>query len=229
MKQNLQQIDLNLSLLVFDTLMQERNPSRAAARLHKSQPAVATASAACASSWGSCCSAARQGAGADRRGRTLQRSVRQALALLQSGIGAQEGFDLDTARTFRLSMNDDAQLRLLPALMARLAPGAKGGPAGAARHGRAAAAAAGQRRPGPGPRLPLLRRPRPALPADHRGAPRGHRSPGHPVHRRAGQAGLTRRRSTSILPRAGRGSPLEIVLGSAKVRRNVLQPPCTTR
>lgn len=37
MNQNLQQIDLNL-LFVFDMLMQERNLSRAAERLHKSQP-----------------------------------------------------------------------------------------------------------------------------------------------------------------------------------------------
>ncbi|QWE95816.1 LysR family transcriptional regulator [Cupriavidus sp. EM10] len=42
MNQNLQQIDLNL-LFVFDMLMQERNLSRAAERLHKSQPAVSNA------------------------------------------------------------------------------------------------------------------------------------------------------------------------------------------
>lgn len=36
MKLNLQQLDLNL-LLVFDALMRERNLSRAAIRLHRSQ------------------------------------------------------------------------------------------------------------------------------------------------------------------------------------------------
>lgn len=42
MKLNLQQLDLNL-LLVFDALMRERNLSRAAIRLHRSQPAVSNA------------------------------------------------------------------------------------------------------------------------------------------------------------------------------------------
>lgn len=57
MKLNLQQLDLNL-LLVFDALMRERNLSRAAIRLHRSQPAVSNALAACANSSTSRCSGA---------------------------------------------------------------------------------------------------------------------------------------------------------------------------
>lgn len=42
MKLNVQRLDLNL-LRVFDALMQEQNLSRAALRLHLSQPAVSNA------------------------------------------------------------------------------------------------------------------------------------------------------------------------------------------
>ena len=228
MKQNLQQIDLNL-LLVFDTLMQERNLSRAAARLHKSQPAVSNGLSRLREQLGQpLFRRTAKGLEPTAEAVALHRPVRQALALLQSGIGAQEGFDLDTARTFRLSMNDDAQLRLLPALMARLKP--------------LAPRVALQVLPDTGEPLPqrlasgdldlaldylyfddpdLLYQPI----TEERLVVIGRA--GHPAF----TGGLDKQaylaaQHVSILPRAGRGSPLEIVLGSAKVRRNVqLQLP----
>ena len=93
MKLNLQQLDLNL-LLVFDALMRERNLSRAAIRLHRSQPAVSNALARL-----------REQLDQPLFPRTarawnppppplaLYVPVRQALHLLQAGLGSQETFD----------------------------------------------------------------------------------------------------------------------------------------
>lgn len=228
MKLNLHKVDLNL-LLVFDTLMQERNLSRAAERMHKSQPAVSNALSRLREQLGQpLFRRTAKGLEPTAEAMTLHGPVRQALYLLQSGIGAQESFHPDTERIFRLSMNDDAQLRLLPALMARLKP--------------LAPRVILQILPDEGTLLPqrlasgdldlaidylyfddpdLLYQPltEESLAVIGRA--------GHPAFR----DGLDKKaylaaQHVSILPRAGRGSPLEIVLGSAKVRRNVqLQVP----
>jgi len=228
MKQNLQRIDLNL-LLVFDTLMQERNLSRAATRLHKSQPAVSNALSRLREQLEQpLFRRTAKGLEPTAEAVGLHRSVRQALSLLQSGIGGQESFQLDTARTFRLSMNDDAQLRLLPAVMARLKS--------------LAPQVVLQVLPDMDTLLPqrlasgdldlaidylhfdepdLLYQPI----TEERLAVIGRA--GHPALRDGlDQKAYLAAQHVSILPRAGRGSPLEIVLGSAKVRRNVqLQVP----
>lgn len=228
MKLNLHHIDLNL-LLVFDTLMQERNLSRAADRLHKSQPAVSNALSRLREQLGQpLFRRTSKGLEPTADAMILHRSVRQALYLLQSGISAQESFQLDTERTFRLSMNDDAQLRLLPTLTARLK--------------LLAPRVTLQVLPDEGTLLPqrlangdldlaidylyfddpdLLYQPitEECLAVIGR--------LGHPAFK----DGLDKKsylaaQHVSILPRAGRGSPLEIVLGSAKARRNVqLQVP----
>jgi DNA-binding transcriptional LysR family regulator len=159
---------------------------------------------------------------------TLHGPVRQALYLLQAGLGAQEGFQPDTERIFRLSMNDHGQLGLLPILAAWLKPRA--------------------------PHVVLQVLPEASTPLPQRLAsgeldlaidylyfddpdlryePIGEETlvvigrKGHPAF----AGGLDRKayldaQHVSILPRAGRGSPLEIVLGSAKVRRHAqLQVP----
>ncbi|MFT3817110.1 MAG: LysR family transcriptional regulator [Rubrivivax sp.] len=228
MKQNLQNIDLNL-LLVFDLLMQERNLSRAAVRLHKSQPAVSNGLSRLREQLGQpLFRRTARGLEPTPEATALHGSVRQALSLLQAGIFAQESFDPDTARTFRLSMNDDAQLRLLPALMARLRPLA--------------------------PRVVLQVLPDTGMPLPQRLAggdldlaidylyfddPDLLYQPiseerlvvigraGHPAFRNGlGKRAYLAAQHVSILPRAGRGSPLEIVLGSAKLQRKVqLQLP----
>ncbi|VFT47502.1 LysR family transcriptional regulator [Pseudomonas aeruginosa] len=115
MKLNLQQLDLNL-LLVFDALMRERNLSRAAIRLHRSQPAVSNALARLREQLDQpLFRRAAKGLEPTAAALALYVPVRQALHLLQAGLGSQETFDPHTARTFRLTMNDYAQLRLLPA------------------------------------------------------------------------------------------------------------------
>ena len=223
MNLKLQQIDLNL-LLVFDTLMQERNLSRAAERLHKSQPAVSNALGRLRAQLGQpLFLRTAKGLEPTAEAVALHGPVRQALYLLQSGLGAQESFQPDTERLFRLSMNDDTQLRLLPALMTRLK--------------QLAPQVALQVLPDAGAQLPqrlasgdldlaidylyfddpdLRYQPM----SEERLVVIGHA--GHPAFK----GGLDKRaylaaRHVSILPRAGRGSPLEIVLGSARVQRNV--------
>ncbi|OFC09613.1 LysR family transcriptional regulator, partial [Pseudomonas aeruginosa] len=220
---NLQQLDLNL-LLVFDALMRERNLSRAALRLHRSQPAVSNALARLRAQLGQpLFRRTAKGLEPTAAALSLHVPVRQALHLLQAGLGSQEAFDPHTARTFRLSMNDYAQLRLLPGLVTRLKTLA--------------------------PRLLLEVRPDEAtsIPAqlasgeldltidylyfdepELRYQPLGEERlavigrQGHPAFR----PGLDREayqaaQHVSILPRVGRGSPLEIVLGSARVQRQV--------
>lgn len=120
MKLNLQQLDLNL-LLVFDALMRERNLSRAAIRLHRSQPAVSNALARLREQLDQpLFRRTAKGLEPTAAALALYVPVRQALHLLQAGLGSQEAFDPHTARSFRLTMNDYAQLRLLPGLVTRL-------------------------------------------------------------------------------------------------------------
>ncbi|MGH8436326.1 MAG: LysR family transcriptional regulator, partial [Pseudomonas sp.] len=120
MNVNLRQIDLNL-LLVFDALMQEQNLSRAALKLHMSQPAVSNALARLRKQLGATLfKRTARGMSPTPQAQALYGPIRQALHLLQIGLGAQEAFDLQAEHLFRLSMNDYAQLTLLPALLARL-------------------------------------------------------------------------------------------------------------
>lgn len=96
MNQNLQQIDLNL-LFVFDMLMQERNLSRAAERLHKSQPAVSNALSRLREQLGQpLFRRTAKGLEPTAGAMTLHVPVRQALRLLQAGLAVQESFQPDT-------------------------------------------------------------------------------------------------------------------------------------
>jgi DNA-binding transcriptional LysR family regulator len=121
MKLNLRHLDLNL-LLVFDALMQEQNLSRAAVRLNLSQPAVSNALARLRSQLDEpLFIRTARGMQPTPRAHVLHGSVRQALRLLQEGLDPGGEFDPTAAdQTFSLSMNDYAQARLLPALSRRL-------------------------------------------------------------------------------------------------------------
>lgn len=218
---NLRQLDLNL-LLVFDALMQEGNLTRAAERLHLSQSTVSNALARLRQQLGEeLFQRTARGMTPSARAQALYVPVRQALQLLQSGLGPAEPFDPQTPHTFSLSLNDYAQAALLPMLHAHLA--------------RSAA------------QVELLVQPDDAdslvqrlasgaldLAIDylHFDSPDLHYTPlreeplvvigraGHPAF--AGGLSLEdyqQARHISVTPRAGRGSPLEIVLGSARVRR----------
>ncbi|WP_044874262.1 LysR family transcriptional regulator [Pseudomonas sp. LFM046] len=228
MNLNLRRIDLNL-LLVFDALMQEQNLSRAATRLHMSQPAVSNALARLRSQLGEpLFKRTARGMLPTAHAQVLYGPVRQALKLLQLGLGAQEVFDPEAEHCFRLSMNDYAQAMLLPALLEQLRREAP----------RVALEVQDDEAQSLMTRLatgeldlaidylyfdnpdlcyqPLMEE---ELVVIGRAE--------HPAF----AGGLTLEgylgsQHVLILPRAGRGSPLEIVLGSAKIKRQAgLQVP----
>lgn len=220
---NIRQINLNL-LVVFDALMREHNLSRAAVQLHMSQPAVSNALARLREQLGEpLFTRTSRGLVPTPQAQKLHETVRQALHLLQIGLGPQQHFDLTSAHVFKLAMNDYGQAHLLPALMA------------------------GIRQAAPWVTVSVHDVPAEQLPqalatgavdmaldylyfddADLRYQALLEQEvavigrAGHPAFK--GQLTLDsyqRSEHVSIQPRAGRGSPLEIVLGSAKIRRQV--------
>ncbi|CAD5110324.1 LysR family transcriptional regulator BsrA [Zestomonas carbonaria] len=220
---NLRSMDLNL-LLVFDALMQEQNLSRAALRLHMSQPAVSNALARLRAQLNEpLFIRTARGMSPTPQAQALYGPVRQALHLLRIGLGAQEAFDPQEEHLFRLSLNDYAQATLLPSLLARLelsAPRVVLSVQGDDADSLTTRLATGE--------LDLAidylyfdnddLRYQPLLVEQLVVIGRA----GHPAFTNGlTLAGYQQSHHVSILPRAGRGSPLEIVLGSAKVRRQV--------
>ncbi|BCQ69866.1 transcriptional regulator [Pseudomonas sp. Eqa60] len=224
MKLNVQRLDLNL-LRVFDALMQEQNLSRAAVRLNLSQPAVSNALARLRRHLDEpLFIRTARGMQPTSRALSLHVAVRQALHLLQQGLDPAAAFEPAAAQQlFTLSMNDYAQARLLPALSRRLqqvAPGVRL----AVRSDSADAIAAWL---GAGmldlavdylyfdsPDLcyqPLLEEQLVVI------GRHDHPAFAPELSLEAYQACL----HVAIPDRGGRGSPLEIVLGSAKVQRQV--------
>ena len=218
---NLRQLDLNL-LLVFDALMQEGNLTRAAQRLHLSQSTVSNALARLRQQLGEeLFQRTARGMTPTARAQALYPPVRQALRLLQTGLGPAEPFDTQKPHIFNLSLNDYAQAALLPMLQAHLAHVA--------------------------PQVELVAHSDDAdnllshlesstldvaIDYLHFDSSDLHYAPlreealvvigrqDHPAF--VGGLSLTdyqQARHVIVTPRAGRGSPLEIVLGSAKVRR----------
>jgi DNA-binding transcriptional LysR family regulator len=115
---NIASIDLNL-LVIFRTIYAERNISRAAVALGKSQPAVSNA----LSRLRVLCNdplfvPVRGGVRPTRYAETLARSVQEALSLLEGALKDDSNFAPALAhRTFCLHMNDYIQTVLLPRLM----------------------------------------------------------------------------------------------------------------
>lgn len=220
---NLRRIDLNL-LLVFDALMQEQNLSRAAERLNMSQPATSNALARLRETLDEpLFTRTARGMVPTTQAHALYEPVRQALHLLQIGLGPQGEFDLGTQQTFKLSMNDYGQFRVLPRLLGRVAelapkvsisvfPDNADTLASRLANGELDLALDYLYVDDPDLRYqPLVSE---ELVVIGRA--------GHPAF----AGGLTvasyqASQHISIHTRAGRGSPLEIVLGSAKVRRDV--------
>ena len=221
MIKNLRQLDLNL-LLVFDALMQEGNLTRAAQRLHLSQSTVSNALARLRQQLGEeLFLRTARGMTPTARALALYSPVRQALHLLQAGLGPAEPFDVQRPHTFNLSLNDYAQAALLPMLLAHLARVAP----------QVEVVAYGDDADNLLPRLESGALDV-AIDYLHFDSPDLHYSPlreealvvigrkDHPAF--AGGLrlkGYQQARHVIVTPRAGRGSPLEIVLGSAKVRR----------
>ena len=223
MIRNLQQLDLNL-LLVFDALMQEQNLSRAALRLHRSQPAVSNALARLREQLGEKLFVrTAQGLRPTAQAQALHVPIRQALGILQRGLGSETAVDRDSEHRLRLSMNDYAQASLLPALSARLADEVPRWTLQV----QSDDARQMVRQLADG-ELDLaidylyFDDPQLCYQALHEERMMVIGRGDHPAF--DGGLGLEDyqgARHVSILPRDGRGSPLEIVLGSAKVRRQV--------
>lgn len=223
MVQNLRQLDLNL-LLVFDALMQEQKLSRAAERLHMSQPAVSNALMRLRAQLGETLfQRTARGMLPTPQAQQLHAHVRQALHLLQLGLGPQKEFDGNAEHHFRVSMNDYAEATLLPPLLAQLrqtAPGVVLSVQSDEAVSIPTRLATGE--------LDLAIDYLPFNTPDLCYQPLAEEElvvigrAGHPAFADGlSLDGYQRHLHIGLPPRGARGSPLEIVLGSAKVRRQV--------
>jgi DNA-binding transcriptional LysR family regulator len=222
-----QRLDLNL-LRVFDALMQEGHLTRAAERLHLSQPAVSNALARLRTQLGAPLFVRNaRGMTPTAQALALHGPVRAALRLLQDGLAPETAFEPKHAeQRFHLAMNDYAQFALLPSLLARV--------------GAQAPRLLLHVEPDTADTLPTrlaagtldlaldylhFESPELRYEALHQEELVVIARRGHPALSRGGRsiplARYEAAQQVTIPPRAGRGSPLEIVLGSAKVRRRV--------
>lgn len=123
----LQQIDMNL-FPVLDAIYATRNLTRAAERLHITQPAVSNALARLRRAMNDpLFMRTPNGMSPTPLTESIMPRVQQALALLGSSVTEQHQFEPATAqKTLRLSMNDMAETLVLPSLLEhlqRVAPG----------------------------------------------------------------------------------------------------------
>lgn len=122
----LRRIDLNL-LLTLHALLTEKHVTRAAVRLHRSQPAVSHALAQLRSLFDDPLLMRKGGKMAlTVRAQTLLPSLERALSELNDLVGAPEFDPLTARRTFRVAMSDYAARIVLPLLVSflrRAAPG----------------------------------------------------------------------------------------------------------
>ncbi|MBP8218591.1 MULTISPECIES: LysR family transcriptional regulator [Aeromonas] len=121
MDSSLARLDLNL-LAVFDMLMQERNVTRAAERLHLSQSTVSHALGRLRVALDDPLFVmSRREMMPTERAKALAGPVRQALAMLEQGLRQAKGFDPATARRiFRLATPGSVEHGLVPVLVDRL-------------------------------------------------------------------------------------------------------------
>jgi len=220
---NLRQIDLNL-LLVFDALMQEQNLTRAATRLHLSQSTVSNALARLREQLGEpLFQRTSRGMVPTPQAQTLYGPVRQALHLLRIGLGPQEEVDVESDLMFRVSMNDYAQAVFLPEVLSKL-------------HAMAPRLVLSVQSDDADTLVKRLETGELDLAIDYlhfnnddlRYQPLSEEElaviacSNHPkIKGRLTMSQFQDCHHVSVHPRAGRGSPLEIVLGSAKVQRKV--------
>jgi len=123
---DLRRIDLNL-LLTLHALLTEQHVTRAAVRLHKSQPAISHALAQLRDIFDDPLLVRREnGLAPTARARDLLQPLGDALAQL-NGLLAESAFDAANARRcFRLALSDYGARSVLPALMRRLRSEAPG-------------------------------------------------------------------------------------------------------
>ena len=104
---NIDQFDLNL-LRVLDTLLSERSVTKAAERLHLSQPAVSSALSRLRSAFGDQLFERKYG-GLEPTAfaRAIEPEVRDVMARLELTLTATKSFEpISTSRTFRLAASD---------------------------------------------------------------------------------------------------------------------------
>ena len=123
----LQQIDLNL-FVVFDTLYTERSVTRAAERLHITQPAVSNSLRRLRELFGDALFVrSAEGMTPTPVAENVAGGIRDSLRLLQGSIASIGEFDPGSSqRNFVISLSDMAQTLLLPGLVetvSRQAPG----------------------------------------------------------------------------------------------------------
>ncbi|WP_390898743.1 LysR family transcriptional regulator [Pseudomonas brenneri] len=123
---DLRRIDLNL-LVILDALLSEQHVTRAAERLHLSQPAVSHALARLRDLLGDPL-LVRQGGGlvATARALELAAPLADALAQVQSLLAPNRFDPASARRTFRLAMSDYGAALLLPGLVRALREQAPG-------------------------------------------------------------------------------------------------------
>jgi DNA-binding transcriptional LysR family regulator len=123
----LNKIDLNL-FVVFDTIYQERNLTRAADMLHITQPAVSNSLARLRRHFNDQLFIRQSGHMVPTPlAENISGRIREALASLESSLTAHDNFDPTLSeRRFRFSMNDTSESYLLPLLMERLQSAAPG-------------------------------------------------------------------------------------------------------
>lgn len=124
---NLRTLDLNL-LLVFDAVYTERSISRAAFKLHLSQPTVSNALARLRERLGDALfERSAQGMAPTPRAKTLAEPIRQALALLERGLRGGDDFDYAHAeREFVVAAEDYGETVVLPRFIDWLGQAAPG-------------------------------------------------------------------------------------------------------
>lgn len=118
---NLSAVDLNL-LVVLDALLAEKSVSRAAKRIHLTQPAVSRALGRLRGWFGDpLLTRSRQGMVPTPLGLALEGEVSAILAQIKGLVEREEGFDpAASERTFRATMSDYPQYILCGALLPRL-------------------------------------------------------------------------------------------------------------
>ncbi|MCW3479217.1 LysR substrate-binding domain-containing protein [Neisseriaceae bacterium JH1-16] len=138
---NLRRIDLNL-LVILEALLAERHISRAAERLHMSQPAVSHALGRLRQLFDDpLLVRGAQGMAPTARALELNRPLAEALRQVHAVLGPT-AFDPATAeRTFRLGMSDYGAAAVLPALIKMLRREAPGVVLRVSQHSREAMAA----------------------------------------------------------------------------------------
>jgi DNA-binding transcriptional LysR family regulator len=124
---NLRSLDLNL-LLVFDAIYGERSISKAASKLHLSQPTVSNALARLRVRLDDpLFERSAQGMVPTPRARKLAEPIRQALNTLERGLRDDDGFDFaQSGREFVIAVEDYGESVILPGFIRWLADTAPG-------------------------------------------------------------------------------------------------------